>query len=50
MNVKQKHAKRVLRQYGKNLKAAEKSQGSLLSNWKCFWSDVKDLENIAGGN
>lgn len=50
MNVKKKHAKKILRKYGRHLKASEKSQGSLLSNWKCFWSDVKDLEKIAGGN
>lgn len=46
MNIKIKHAKRILKQYGKNLKAAEKNE-SLVSNYKCFWIDTKDLTQIA---
>jgi hypothetical protein len=46
MDIRQKHAKRILKQYGKNLKAAEK-RGPLLSVFKCFWIDTQDLEEIA---
>lgn len=45
-NSYKRYAKRILKQYGKNLKAHEK-RSPIVSTWKNYgWKDYKDLVRI----